>query len=70
MADTNPADNQLERYWKYGPGAAKIRWGTDGDWTRCERNLVRHVGSERAKRICSTWHNDMNGYFPGDKRNL
>lgn len=61
--------NALEKYWKYGKGALKLRWGTKGDFTRCERNLTKHVGSARAKRICAQWHFDMNGFWPGDKRN-
>jgi hypothetical protein len=62
-------NNNLENYWKRGEGAAKIRWGTPGDWTRCQRNLREHVGPERAKRICAQWHRDMNGFWPGDDRN-
>ena len=61
--------NSLENYWKHGEGAAKIRWGTPGDWTRCERHLDGKVGSERAKRICAQWHMERVGYWPGDKRN-
>lgn len=60
---------ELEKYWKFGKGALRVRWGTDNDWTRCHRLLTEHVGSERAKRICSQWHKDMNGFWPGDKRN-
>ena len=60
---------ELEKYWKFGPGAAKIRWSVSGDWGRCHKQLTKHVGSERAKRICSQWHFDMNGFWPGDKRN-
>lgn len=45
--------NELERYWKHGKGAIKIRWGTPGDFTRCVRQLDEHVGRERAKRICA-----------------
>lgn len=62
--------NKLERYWKMGKGALKIRWGTPGDFTRCERELDKHVGSERAKRICATWHNEMTGVWPGDSKNI
>ena len=70
MADTKPGDgNNLEDYWKHGPGAAKIRWGTPGDFTRCQAHLSRHVGEERANRICAQWHHDENGFWPGDKRN-
>lgn len=66
----HPGDaRNLERYWKNGKGAIKIRWGTSGDFTRCERHLDKYVGSARAKRICAQWHHDKNGFWPGDKRN-
>jgi hypothetical protein len=29
----------LRNYWTRGAGAAKIRWGTPGDWSRCNRLL-------------------------------
>lgn len=60
--------NNLEEYWKTGEGAASVRWGTPGDFTRCVNHLEKHVG-ERANRICAQWHHDMNGIWPGDKRN-
>lgn len=28
---------QLRQYWTTGAGGARIRWGTDGDLTRCHR---------------------------------
>lgn len=31
----------LARYWLRGPGAARIRWGTKGDLTRCARAIRR-----------------------------
>lgn len=31
---------RLKEYWKTGAGGRRIRWGTDGDLTRCHR-LVR-----------------------------
>lgn len=34
---------RLKRYWTTGPGGAKIRWGTDGDLTRCHRLVKREV---------------------------
>lgn len=69
MADVNPGDGALERYWKAGKGASLIAWGTPGDHTRCSAALAKHVGPERAKRICAQWHRDMVGFWPGDKRN-
>lgn len=62
----------IETYWKTGKGAAKIRWGTAGDWTRCYRHLSKPdkpLGPERAKRICAQWHKDMTGVWPGSKLN-
>jgi len=61
--------NALEDYWKTGEGAATIRWGTPGDWTRCHHHLTRHVGDDRASRICAQWHHDMTGLWPGDRTN-
>lgn len=69
MVDVNPGDGNLERYWKVGKGALKIRWRTPGDWTRCNRHLVKYVGPERAARICAQWHFDMNGFWPGSRLN-
>lgn len=59
---------KLRRYWTVGKGGAKIRWGTDGDWTRCVKQLSKYLGP-RAKGYCSLRHKEMNGYWPGDKRN-
>lgn len=33
----------LRRYWTTGEGGARIRWGTDGDLTRCHRLVRREV---------------------------
>lgn len=44
---------QLRQYWAYGPGAAKIRWGTPGAWTRCHRQLTKYVGPLVAKGLCT-----------------
>ena len=63
--DTTPGDGNLERYWKLGPGAIKIKWGAPGDWTRCVAQLTKHVGPLRAKRICAQWHHEVTGLWPG-----
>lgn len=68
-ADRNRGNaEQLRRYWTVGEGGLKIRWGTGGDWTRCVRLLSKHLGP-RAKGYCALRHKEMNGYWPGDKRN-
>jgi DNA-binding ferritin-like protein len=58
----------LRRYWKFGKGALKIRWGTPGDWTRCVRQLRKYMGP-RAKGYCALRHKEMTGMWPGDKKN-
>jgi len=45
----------LRDYWTRGPGAAKIRWGTPGDWARCTRQLHKYLGA-RAKGYCQLRH--------------
>lgn len=67
MADG--AANRLKIYWLTGEGAAKIRWGTSGDFTRCVRELRKHVTAEQARRMCQTWHKEAVGYYTGDRRN-
>jgi hypothetical protein len=59
---------RLRRYWTTGRGAAKIRWGTDGDWTRCYRQLRKHMGV-RAKGYCQNLHKRATGVWTGDRRN-
>lgn len=64
MVDVHPGDGPLERYWKYGPGAAKIAWGGPGDFRRCVLQLRKHVGV-KAERVCAQWHFDTTGLYPG-----
>lgn len=45
----------LRNYWTKGAGAAKIRWGTPGDWARCNRELSKYMGA-RAKGYCQLRH--------------
>lgn len=58
----------LRRYWTRGKGAAKIRWGTPGDWTRCVRQLSKYMGP-RAKGYCQLRHKEVTGVYTGDPRN-
>lgn len=60
---------KLRQYWLNGAGAAKIAWGTPGDWTRCVANLTPYMGV-RAKGYCNLLHKRKLGFYPGDKRNL
>jgi hypothetical protein len=58
---------KLRKYWTVGKGAAKIRWGMGGDWTRCVKNLSKYMGP-RSKGYCALRHKEMNGVWTGDKR--
>lgn len=68
-ADRNRGNaEELRQYWTRGKGAAKIRWGTPGDWTRCVRNLSKYMGV-RAKGYCQLRHKEVTGIYTGDKNN-
>jgi len=59
----------LRRYWSVsGPGNAKIRWGTPGDWTRCNRQLSKYMGA-RAKGYCQLMHIRNTGVGTGSRLN-
>lgn len=60
--------DKLREYWTRGEGAAKIRWGTPGDWTRCVRNLSKYMGV-RAKGYCQLRHKDATGVYTGNRLN-
>jgi hypothetical protein len=59
----------LRRYWTTGPGAAKIRWGTVGDWGRCTRQLHKYMGA-RAKGYCQLLHRRATGVYTGSRANV
>ena len=68
-ADRNRGNaEELRRYWTTGRGAAKIRWGTPGDWTRCVRQLSKYMGP-RAKGYCQLRHKDATGVYTGSRFN-
>lgn len=56
----------LRHYWEFGKGAAKIRWGTPGDWTRCRRHLSKYLGA-RAAGYCQLRHHAVTGMWTGDR---
>lgn len=62
-ADRNRGNaEKLRRYWTVGPGGAKIRWGTGGDWYRCVKHLSKYLGP-RAKGYCQLRHREMTGMY-------
>jgi hypothetical protein len=72
IADT-PSDvenaRRLKAYWLHGAGAAKIRWNTPGDWTRCRRHLFKYMG-DRAAGYCQNLHKEATGVYTGSRYNV
>ena len=59
---------RLMTYWTKGEGALKIRWGQDGDFDRCVRELAKHVpASIDVKGLCSNLHKRALGVRPGQE---
>lgn len=59
----------LRRYWgPTGAGGTRIRWGTPGDWTRCNRLLSKYMGA-RAKGYCQLMHIRSTGVATGSRAN-
>lgn len=52
---------RLKRYWTVGEGAAKIRWGTPGAWSRCYRNVVKYMRPDVAKGYCTNLSQRLGG---------
>lgn len=52
---------RLKRYWTIGEGAAKIRWGTPGAWTRCFRNVSKYMPPHVAKGYCTNLSQRLGG---------
>lgn|GEM_PF-1833364 len=55
---------QLIEYWVHGKGAKKIRWGTDGDFDRCVRNLRKYF-PKNPEGLCNRLHTRALGKPPG-----
>jgi 2'-5' RNA ligase len=65
IAEFFASDENLREYWVHGEGAAKIRWGTDGDFTRCVRQLRKYVRDPEG--LCAEYHHEALGKWPGEK---
>jgi hypothetical protein len=64
---THPADtDRLRDYWTHGKGAAKIGWGTPGDFNRCRANLAKYIKPMFLSSYCANRHYDALGFWPGD----
>lgn len=66
---TNPEDSQrLRNYWTRGEGAAKIRWGTPGDFNRCRRQLAKYIKNPQwLAGTCANLHKVAIGVWPGQE---
>lgn len=64
---THPVDtDRLRDYWVRGEGAAKIAWGTPGDFNRCRVNLAKYVKPQYLSGYCANRHYDALGIWPGE----
>lgn len=64
----NPgATKQLMDYWSKGEGAAKIRWGTPGDHTRCVRLLGKYVPPGQVHGLCTNLEQKATGKANGGR---
>lgn len=66
---THPnATSRIRRYWVHGKGAAKIAWGTPGDFNRCRAQLVKYVQNpDWLAGLCSNMHKEALGVWPGQE---
>jgi 2'-5' RNA ligase len=56
---------KLRRWYVHGEGAARIGWGTPGDFDRCVAIASEHMTPEQAKGYCNLRHQDAVGAPPG-----
>lgn len=56
---------KLTAYWARGKGAAKIRWGTGGDFNRCRRQLAKYLKPGQLAGACANLHKIATGTWPG-----
>ena len=61
MADPK-ATERLHEYWVHGPGAAKIAWGSPGDFDRCVAELGKYI--DDAQGYCNLAHKAATGIYP------
>lgn len=54
----------LRRYWAHGKGAAKVAWGTPGDFNRCVRHVSKYMTRRQAKGYCNLRHKQAIGIYP------
>lgn len=65
MLAASQVPENLAEYWTVGEGAAKIRWGTGGDFNRCREQLAKYVGPGQLSGMCANLHHRALGVWPG-----
>ena len=73
MAPGTRLPPKLIVYWTRGEGAAKIDWGVDGDFARCEKHINEAIvkgggaplGPPIIAGLCATLHKIATGATPG-----
>jgi hypothetical protein len=60
------SDRKLRAYWTRGEGAAKIGWGSGGDFKRCVTHLGKYVADPEG--LCAEYHKAATGEWPGKGR--
>lgn len=63
---THPVPTQrIRNYWVKGKGAAKIGWGTPGDFNRCRAQLAKYVQNpEWLAGMCANMHKEAIKIWP------
>ena len=60
--------SRIRRYWVKGKGAAKIAWGTPGDFNRCRAQLAKYVQNpDWLAGLCANMHKEAIGVWPGQE---
>ena len=60
---TSPGSTErLHEYWVHGEGAAKIAWGTPGDFDRCVVELGKYIKNPQG--YCNLAHHAALGIYP------
>lgn len=54
----------LIRWFEHGEGAARIAWGTPGDFDRCVTIASEHMREDQAKGFCNLRHKGALGFYP------
>jgi len=66
--DTNPVGaERLREYWTTGEGGRRIRWGTEGAFTRCTRLLREYMPAPgQAEGYCNLLTKRATGSYAGE----